>query len=151
MISTAIKQEVINSMKIIIIAFLLIFSLSAQAQTVHKWEAELSDMCSMYVSTKYTPRELYTCLIVNTQDYFIWRHGWEQPVEKKVLGILTQYDTSVLNLSNREKAVIADKYRRTLPGMYEYKMGKRKNLDKNFTEEDVNRIWNADLYLKEGR
>ena len=72
-------------------------------------------------------------------------------VKKKVLGILTQYDPSVLNLSNREKAVMEDKYRRTLPGMYEYKMGKRKNLDKNFTEEDVNRIWNADLYIKEGR
>jgi len=46
-------------MKKILILLLLSISLSVQAQTVHRWNKELSDMCSGYLTTEHTPRELF--------------------------------------------------------------------------------------------
>ena len=78
-------------MKKILILFLLLTSLSVQAQTVHRWNKELSDMCSIYLTTEHTPRDLFQCLITNTRDYYICRHGWEQPVQANVMGIVAIY------------------------------------------------------------
>lgn len=130
-------------MKKLFIILLLMIALPVNATQVHRWEKELSDMCDKYVSTQYTPYDLYACLITNTRDYYIWRHGWETPVNAKVLGILSMYQPDIVNLPLGEKQNLAQYYNKTLPYMYSDKMSKRKNLYKNFTQADVERIWSA--------
>lgn len=130
-------------MKKIFIILILLIALPVNATTVHRWEKELSDMCSQYVSTKHSAADLYSCLITNTRDYYIWRFGWEQPVDAKVLGILSMYQKDVINLSTAEKRNLAQYYNKTLPYMYQDKMEKRGNLYKNFTQADVDRIWSV--------
>ena len=132
-------------MKKTLILLLLLTSLSVQAQTVHRWNKELSDMCSIYLTTEYTPRELFQCLITNTRDYYIWRHGWEQPVQANVMGIVAIYQPEVPNISYSEKENLAQYYNKELPEMYRNKMNRRKNLDVKFTQADIDRIWNAKL------
>ena len=132
-------------MKKILALILFMVSLSVQAQTVHKWNKELNEMCSEYASANHTPRELYNCLIENTRDYYIWRHGWEQPVEANVMGIIAIYQPEIINLPLIEKQQLADYYNKSLPQMYREKMNKRQNLDAKFTQTDIDRIWNAKL------
>jgi len=130
------------NMKKAILILLLLIALPVNA-TVHRWEKELNDMCSKYVSTQYSAADLYSCLITNTRDYYIWRYGWETPVEAKVMGIISMYQPEVVNLSIGEKQNLAQYYNKTLPYMYQDKMEKRKNLYKNFTQADIDRIWSA--------
>ena len=132
-------------MKKTLILLLSLTSLSVQAQTVHRWNKELSDMCSIYLTTEYTPRELFQCLITNTRDYYIWRYGWEQPVQANVMGIVAIYQPDVVNISYSEKENLAQYYNKELPEMYRNKMNRRKNLDVKFTQADIDRIWNAKL------
>lgn len=129
--------------KLFILLTILFIAQSVSAQTVHRWEYEVSNVCSKYVTTQNTPNDLFKCLIEETRDYYHWRSGWEEPVNAKVLGILTLYQPQVVNLSEREKQDIAMQYRETLPKMYKQKMQKRKNLYDKFTQADVERIWNA--------
>lgn len=129
--------------KLFSVLMLLLIASTAQATTVHRWEYELNNACSMYASTKYTPRDLFNCLIQESRDYFIWRDGWEKPVDKDVMGILTMYDAALVKAKKEVIDNAAVKYRHDVPVIYAYKMQNRKNLDKNFTQEDVKRIWSA--------
>ena len=135
--------------KLVLLTVLLVSIVSAtsvQAQTVHRWNKELNNMCSEYVSTDHTPRELYNCLIQNTRDYYIWRHGWEEKVEvKDIMGVIAIYQPDILNISLPEKQRLAQYYNKELPKMYKAKMEQRKNLDVKFTQADVNRIKNAKI------
>ena len=133
-------------MKRILIVLLLLITSQVQAQTVHRWNYELNNACSQYASTEHTPRELFTCLIYNTKDYYIWRHGWETKVEtNKIMGVINIFQPDILDISYIEKENLAQYYNKELPQMYKAKMLKRKNLDVKYTQAEVNKIWNARL------
>ena len=128
----------------VVLVLLVMTTVSVQAQTVHRWNKELNNMCSGYLTTNHTPRDLYNCLIQNTRDYYIWRHGWEEKVEvNNIMGVIAIYQPDILNISLPEKQRLAQYYNKELPKMYKAKMEQRKNLDVKFTQADINRIKNA--------
>ena len=133
----------VHNMKKLITLLLLLNLLPVQATTVHRWELELSNACSQYVSVNYTKYDFYNCMVQNTRDYFIWRHGWETPVEGKVLGILTMYDPALVKATASQKVQLSDDYRWSTYAMYSEKMSQRKDLNQYFTQADVDRIWSA--------
>ena len=130
-------------MKKIFILILLMFSITANATTVHRWEQEVNDTCVKYLTTDNTPCELFQCLIKETMDKNTWRDGWEQPVNADVMGILTLYQPEILKLPQVHKITIAEDYRYKIPQMYAQKLKQRPNPDVKFTKEDIIRIWNA--------
>jgi len=127
---------------IIIISILTIYLPSnAKTMKVHKWEMQISNACSKYVSTEYTPWHLYNCLIESTRDGYYWQIGWDEPVIADVIMPLSMYQTELLKASYSEKQNIAAGYQQTLPKMYLKKLNARKNVHTNFTQADVDRIW----------
>ena len=133
----------INKIVFTAIICILTINISANAKetTVHKWEYQINRACSQYVSTNYTPWDLYNCLIETTRDGFYWQQGWEKPVKADVIMPLTMFQPEVLNLSVGEKQDVAAGYQQTLPKMYLKKLNERKNAHVKFTQQDVNRIW----------
>lgn len=130
-------------MKKLFLILCLMIAMPVSAQTVNRWQAEVSQACEMYVSTNYSPNDLFACLIETTENPYIWRKGWEQPVKANVLGILAAYDGAELKLSETEKAELAEQMRQTLPVMYRRKMLMRENRMQKFTQADIQRIWSA--------
>ena len=114
---------------------------NAITKKVHKWEAQISNFCSKYVSTEYTPWDLYNCLIEETRDGYYWQIGWDEPIIADVIIPLSMYQEELVNASSSEKANTASYYQQNLPKMYLKKLKKRKNVHVNFTEDDVKRIW----------
>ena len=132
-------------MKKLIVILCLMVMLPASAQTVNRWQYEVSKACAPYVSTNYTPNDLYACLIDKTSDFYTWRVGWETPVDAEVLGILAAYDGSELRLSEDAKLELAMRLRQELPLMYRYKMLNHPARMTKFTQADIQRIWNAKI------
>lgn len=130
-------------MKKLLVLVLLFTCLPVNAKVlkVHKWEAQISNYCSRYVSTQYTPWDLYNCLIEETRDGYYWQVGWDEPVTADVIMPLSMYQKQLETASYSEKQNTAAGYQQVLPKMYLEKLNKRKNARVNFTEEDVKRIW----------
>ena len=145
LICVKLKEKGDTILKKLLVVLSLLIMLPASAQTVSRWQYEVSRACEPYVTTNHTPNDLYACLIEKTDDFYVWRPGWETPVDAKILGILAAYDGSELNLTKDEKMELAEQFRQKLPLMYRYKMLNHPTRMTKFTQADVQRIWSAKL------
>lgn len=132
-----------KTLKYLILVVALFFALPSEAQVVHRWQAELSEACESFLTTEHTPEEFLAVIIHEARDYYIWRPGWEKPVNRPVLGIFVDYNPRLANASRVEIDQAAVEYRQYVYRMYQEKLRKHPNPYAKFTQADIQRIKNA--------
>lgn len=130
-----------KALKYFILVLALLVSLPSEARTVHRWQAELNDSVVLMLNTNRTPAEVLTTLTQESRDYFIWRHGWETPVEyNRTLVINAIYDPELVKADRRTIDNLAIQYRQKVPRVFQARLDSHPHPYRKFTQEDIDRI-----------